>query len=172
MVINHSVAIPGLSDGTTYHFRVQSLDSSNNPAQSPVTSFSTLSVPANTVQASAGSVNTPTFTWNAITGVDTFQIRVDEGAWTDVNDVTYTLGAAVADGAHTFEIRAIDSFGDPGDITLLDFTIDATAPAAVTGLVMASAGSVNLPQFDWTAAADAGSGGFLLPGENRRWGVE
>ena len=44
-VANHSVSLTGLTDGTTYHFRVRAMDQSGNEATSDDQTFTTSSAP-------------------------------------------------------------------------------------------------------------------------------
>ena len=78
--------------------------------------------------------HTPTFSWNAATddgtGVDHYEVNMDGGwIWMKVGDVTAcTWPAALSDGNHTFEVKAIDNAGNVGTAASLTFTIDATSP--------------------------------------------
>ncbi|MGZ4308066.1 MAG: Ig-like domain-containing protein [Gaiellaceae bacterium] len=68
---------------------------------------------------------TPTFTFSSEPGAS-FQCRVDSGAFAGCSS-PYTT-SALADGAHTFQVRAIDTAGNVGAAVSRSFTIDATAP--------------------------------------------
>ena len=78
--------------------------------------------------------NTPTFSWNAATdhdsGIDHYEVNMDGGwIWWKVGDVTtYMWVAALSDGSHTFEVKAVDNAGNVGTAASLTFTIDATSP--------------------------------------------
>jgi len=78
--------------------------------------------------------NTPTFTWDAATdddsGIDHYEINMDSGwIWIKVGDVTtYRWPAALSDGSHTFEVKAVDDAGNVGTAASLTFTIDSTYP--------------------------------------------
>jgi hypothetical protein len=86
--------------------------------------------PATTIDSGpAGPTNdlTPTFAFSANEGDSTFECSVDGGAFATCSS-PYTA-AALADGAHTFEVRAIDPAGNV-DATPADraITVDTTAP--------------------------------------------
>lgn len=78
--------------------------------------------------------NTPTFTWDAATdddsGIDRYEVNMDGGwIWMKVGDVTtYKWPAALCDGSHTFEVKAIDNAGNVGAAASLTFTVDTTSP--------------------------------------------
>lgn len=77
--------------------------------------------------------NTPNFTWDAATdddsGIDRYEVNMDGGwIWIKVGNVTtYTWLAALSDGSHTFEVKAIDNAGNVGVAASLTFTIDTTS---------------------------------------------
>ena len=77
--------------------------------------------------------NRPAFTWDAATddesGIDRYEVNMDGGwIWMKVGDATaYRWPAALSDGSHTFEVKAIDNAGNVGTPASLTFTIDATS---------------------------------------------
>lgn len=139
----HSVTISGLTTGTTYHFRVKSKDGCGRETVSGDLQFTTIdNIPPDTqilsgpVQGSYQSSTEATFTW---TGTDnfspapalTYSVKLDSGAFgpfTFDTTVTYT---DLAQGSHTFQVRAMDEAGNidatPATRT---FTVDTTPPAA------------------------------------------
>jgi|GEM_PF-2123707 len=71
-------------------------------------------------------------TWTASDGVSGllgFEYRVDEGAWTSSSTQSFDL-KDLADGLHTFALRAIDVAGNIAELSV-SFTIDTTAPTVV-----------------------------------------
>jgi len=84
------------------------------------------SEPSNLAKSTPDS-NTPTFTWEAATdddsGVAGYLVRIDGGKWIDIGDVTtYTFEDAIADGTHTFEVKAVDEARNKGTAASLTFT--------------------------------------------------
>ena len=74
--------------------------------------------------------NTPTFTFASTEAGSTFECRMDSGAWT--NCTSPWTSAALADGAHTFNVRATDAAGNTdGSPAVWAFTVSTTAPPPV-----------------------------------------
>jgi hypothetical protein len=73
------------------------------------------------------SDNTPTFAFSSDEPGSSFECRLDSGAWASCTSPT-TVGP-LADGAHTFAVRATDTTGntDPSPASR-SFTVDATPP--------------------------------------------
>ena len=97
LVLEHAVSLDGLESGTTYHYRVKSVDASGNMAVSDDNSFTTLDVeppgaPTNVAVTTPSNDNTPTFTWTAATddasGVASYQARIDSASFADIGNVT------------------------------------------------------------------------------------
>ena len=78
---------------------------------------------------------TPNFFWTAATDNETsvasYDVRVDGGAWTNVGLVTtYDVTPALAEGSHTFSVRARDAGGNVSvEADAAPFTVDLTSPA-------------------------------------------
>jgi len=76
----------------------------------------------------------PTFTWTAasdVSGIARYEYRIDGGEWMATTATSATV--ALADGPHTFEVRAVDNLGLAGSVASIDLVVDATAPAAPAG---------------------------------------
>lgn len=79
----------------------------------------------------------PTFTWDAASdpsGILRYVVRIDGGKWLDIgNTMTYQVNTSgLSAGAHTFEVKAVDTKSNPGNSYSLAFTCvasDKTAPA-------------------------------------------
>ena len=70
---------------------------------------------------------TPTFAFSADQAGSTFECRVDGGAWASCSSAHTT--ASLADGAHTFEVRATDPIGNVDSTPASrGFTVDTAAP--------------------------------------------
>ena len=101
----------------------------------------------------------PTFTWGppATGDVVSFEARIDQDAFVDIGNVTTFIGDAVADGPHTFRVRAVGT-GDRKDaVGSLDFFIDTIAATTPRDLADATTGDELVRIFEWTRSVDPGS---------------
>jgi Bacterial Ig-like domain/RTX calcium-binding nonapeptide repeat (4 copies)/NHL repeat len=124
----HTPSTP-LADGS-HTFYVKATDPAGNPDTSPDSrSFTVDATPPNTTITGGptGPTNdaTPTFTFQASEAGSTFQCRVDSGTWTACTSPNTT--SLLADGSHTFKVRATDPLGnlDPTPAARM-FTVDTT----------------------------------------------
>jgi hypothetical protein len=74
-------------------------------------------------QGSVTNDSTPTFRFSSTEHGSTFQCRVDGGSF-KICSSPYTL-LPLADGAHTFSVRAIDAPGNVSAVVSRSFTVDA-----------------------------------------------
>ena len=121
---------PDLADGT-YAFAVRAVDLAGNVDQTPaVDDFRVDTAPPETSLESGPPVftnsATPTFTYTSDDGVR-FECRLGGGDWVACS-TPHTV-AALADGEHTFQVRAGDAAGnvDPTPATST-FTVDTRPP--------------------------------------------
>lgn len=71
---------------------------------------------------------TPTITWTRPSGATWYQVLLDNGDWIDLGNVdSYTLWS-VADGWHTFYVRAQDNSGSISVSAAITFEIDTVGP--------------------------------------------
>ena len=100
---------------------------------------------------------TPTFTFSSSEGGSSFQCRVDSGSFASCSSPKTT--AHLADGSHTFEVRATDQAGNtdatPDSRT---FTVDATAPE--TTIDSGPSGTTNDPTPTFTFSSSEGGSSF------------
>ena len=93
-----------------------------------------------------------TFTFTGETGAR-FECQLDAGSWaTCTSPISY---AALATGAHTFAVRAVDAAGNTGGSFSRTWTVDATAPS-ITTTFPAAGGRYNNTTYD--AGCVAGTG--------------
>ncbi len=125
-----------LGDGL-HSFSVRASDGVNPPDTTPASrTFTVDATPPQTQVESgpaAGSTtadSTPTFGFSANEGGSTFQCKVDGESFAACSGPgAGHTPAALADGQHTFEVRATDSVGNvDGSPATRTFTVDATAP--------------------------------------------
>ena len=100
---------------------------------------------------------TPTFTFSSSEGGSSFQCRVDSGSFASCSSPKTT--AHLADGSHTFAVRAADQAGNtdatPDSRT---FTVDATAPE--TTIDSGPSGTANDPTPTFTFSSSEGGSSF------------
>ncbi len=132
---NASAVFPGLSDGGHY-FRIKGVDMAGNAGVKGVNFTLDTNAPELEITSPAeGTV----FGWNdvtvdyvaydALTGLDHLQYRLDGGDWTDFGGLNITF-ADLADGVHTVEMRTADMAGNTNS-TSVSFTVDTTAPVVI-----------------------------------------
>ena len=127
----------------------------------PPSAFSLLS-PAD--QSSTG-IPTPTLSWSAATdagsGVDHYQLFIDGSLARDsITGTQSTPTSTLAEGAHTWSVKAVDKMGNSRDSTqtwtiYVDF---GTPPASFSLLTPANGSTVDTltPTFTWQASSDTG----------------
>lgn len=83
-------------------------------------------MPTNLTHATPSSDVTATFTWNVASddvGVTAYDVQIDGGSFASVGNVTTYTTAALANGSHTFGVRARDAAGNASGTASLSFTI-------------------------------------------------
>ena len=120
-----------LADGS-HTFQVRATDHAGNTDPTPASrTFTVDSTPPQTTIDSgpSGTTNdpTPAFAFSSSEAGSSFECRVDSGSFAACGSPHTT--AQLADGSHTFQVRATDPLGNtdptPGSST---FTVDATPP--------------------------------------------
>jgi len=89
--------------------------------------------PSNLTRTTAANNNTPSFTWthstDARTGVDTYEMKLDAGEWTDIGYVNnYSYSSAITDGSHVLYVRAKDGAGNHSASAIVSFSVETVAP--------------------------------------------
>jgi hypothetical protein len=99
--------------------------------------------------------STPSFQFSSSEAGSTFECRVDSGAFASCSSPHTT--AALSDGAHTFEVRAIDGAGntDPTPASRT-FTVDATPPETTITAGPTGTTGDSTPTFEFSSS-EAGS---------------
>jgi hypothetical protein len=120
-----------LADGP-HSFEVRATDSTGSTDATPASrTFTVDATPPNTTIDSgpSGTTNdpTPSFAFSASEPGSSFECKVDSGAYAPCSSPLTT--GALADGPHSFEVRATDPAGNPDPTPASrTFTVDATAP--------------------------------------------
>src|SRR5207247_9714749 len=80
--------------------------------------------------ASSTSGPNVSFGFSDSEGGATFEVRIDGGSWSSAaSPKSYS---SLGDGSHTFDVRALDAYGNASGATSRTWTVDATAPPAPT----------------------------------------
>jgi hypothetical protein len=110
------------------------------------------------------ATDSASFTWSGHDdrdGVVSFSFRLDAGPWTEPNLATTTTLEHLADGEHTFEVRAVDQAGNPDPTPAArSFVVDATAPEP-PGPLMASLTAQGV-RLTWLPSASADVSSYQL----------
>jgi len=110
---------------------------------------------------STTSESTPTLTWGTAEGsIYNYEVRIDLTTIATVGSSTYSYVPVVdlADGVHTWEVRAKNNLGIWGAYaTAYTFTVDTTGPAAPTLVTPANSATVATatPTLTWEAVSGA-----------------
>ena len=149
----------GLADGS-HTFQVRAKDGAGNVDATPASYTWTVdgSAPDTTITANPSNPTSSTsasFSFNSSEASSTFECKLDGGGFAACTSPQNYTG--LADGSHTFQVRATDSIGNV-DPTPASFTwlVDTTAPdTTITGNPPAVTG----PNASFTfTGSDAGSG--------------
>jgi hypothetical protein len=113
--------------------------------------------------------SSPEFSWDATSdsppSAISYELWVDgskrdESPSCSNGDCSVTLASALANGPHTWKIRALDAVRNPRESATRSVTVDAAGPSA-PGLTAPAADAqiaTATPTLTWSAAADDGSG--------------
>ena len=151
-----------LGDGA-HTFEVRATDVAGNTDASPASRSFTVDTTAPDTTITDGPTgttadSTPTFAFTGSGGATSFECRVDAGAWVACTSPFTT--ATLANGAHTFEVRASDAVGNtdasPASRSFTVSSGDTTAPD--TTITAGPSGTTNdsTPTFSFTST-EAGS---------------
>jgi hypothetical protein len=118
--------------------------------------------------------DTPTFEFSGSdsggSGVNSFECRVDGGDWASCSSQHTT--APLSDGSHTFEVRAIDNFGnrDPSPASHT-WTVDTTPPTTSLTSTPSDPDNDDTPTFEFSGSDPGGSGvdGFECQLDGSGW---
>jgi predicted phage tail protein len=152
-----------LADGV-YSWRVRAINVYGTPGEWSAVWMLTVDMPPTApapltpANAATETTGTPSFSWDSVANGATYQIQVDDNAdfnspeLDDTADTTSrTPGAALADGAYSWRVRAINALGTPGEWSATQ-TLTISVPPAVPTLSSpgdASTETTSTPTFIW-----------------------
>jgi WD40 repeat protein len=134
-----TVVMPGLANGA-HTWTVRTRDLAGNTSESAVRTFSVDAKPPGpasllspTGEVVVGSAR-PTLSWLAATdggsGIDHYEVSVDGNALPSTTATSIQLPTALADGAHSWSLVAVDKVGNQSAPASATFKTDTTAPFA------------------------------------------
>lgn len=160
--------IPQLTDDLWY-YRVRAVDYSGNA--SPWSTALTVSidtepsgVPVTNLFPTPTNDDTPTFTWEAVTGASGYRIQVAEDDQfsnividdSDLTSVSFTAGEALSQRLFFWRLASLDEAGNQSAYSLpKQFEIDTSLPDAPVLNAMTTPTNVNTPTFSWNAITGA-----------------
>ena len=128
----------GLADGN-YTFRVRAIDANSNSDQTPATRSFTVDTTAPKTTIDSGPTGTtpdttPTYTFHSDESGSTFQCRIDNAPFGACSGPgSHTPATPLADGPHTFSVRAIDPALNVEDSPETQpFAVDSSLPPDTT----------------------------------------
>ena len=173
-------AYSALAEGA-HSFEVRAIDVAGNVDQSPATFDWEIDSKApeaqiDTKPTALANSATANFTFSASdtggSGIASFECRIDGGAWSVCTSPHQYTG--LAEGAHTFEVKAIDQAGNV-DATPATFswTIDSQAPTTTIETKPAALVNSGTASFTFSGADAGGSGlaSFECRRDGGAWGV-
>ena len=146
---------PSLPDGG-HKFTVRTTDGAGNTSQDVVYVWTIDTVaPATTIgqkPSLLSNVSSPVFTFSAEAG-SSFSCKLDTGAFAACTSPKPL--SSLADGAHTFAVKATDAAGNTGADATFVWTIDTAAPTAAINQKPASPINDTTPTFAFTSETGA-----------------
>ena len=126
-------AYTNLSDGS-HTFQVRALDAYGNVSGTTSRTWTVDAVapPVPSIDSGPAAASTSgknvSFGFSDTEGGSTFEVQIDNGGYgTAASPKAYTN---LSDGSHTFDVRAVDAYGNTSASTTRTWTVDAIAPPA------------------------------------------
>lgn len=156
-------AFDALSDGS-HTFDVQAIDNAGNTGTPAGFTWTVDGTPPTVTitdsPTNPSNVTTPTFGFSgddgAGSGIAGFQCRIDSGGFTPCTSGD-SFGP-LADGSHTFEVRAIDQVGNVSSPASGTWVVDATPPTAAITSSPANPSTAATATFEFTGDDGTGTG--------------
>ncbi|AJF60122.1 MAG: fibronectin type III domain-containing protein [Candidatus Diapherotrites archaeon] len=162
----------GLSNGTTYYFKVSAEDKTGNEGAdsdqinaAPTAGGSGLSSPSISSSThthdSWSTNNLPSFSWGSVSGADNYSYEFNQSSDSTPDTSSDTSGTSYSpgtkdDGIWYFHVRACAS-GSCGSTSHFTVKIDTTGPEQVTDLTI-NANADGTMDLEWDSASDRPSG--------------
>src|SRR5207248_2284271 len=146
----------GVADGS-HTFSVFAIDAAGNADPAPASWTWLIDTVAPSASISASPTNpsnssAPSFTFSSEAGA-TFQCALDGAAFASCSSPKSYTG--VADGSHTFHVKASDTAGNTGTAASYTWTIDTVAPSASITASPTNPSNIASPSFSFSSEAGA-----------------
>src|SRR5205814_3110959 len=145
----------GVADGS-HTFQVKAIDTAGNTGAAASytwtvdTTAPTASITANPTNPSNSS--SPSFSFSSEAGAS-FQCALDGAAFAACTSPKSYSG--VADGSHTFQVKATDTAGNTGPVASYTWTVDTVAPTASITASPTNPSNSSAPSFSFSSEAGA-----------------
>ncbi|MGH2924962.1 MAG: glycosyl hydrolase [Solirubrobacterales bacterium] len=149
-------AVSGLADGV-HTFKVKATDEAGNTRVAASTwtvdtVAPTVSITSGPAQDTTSHDPRPSFGFAASESGTTMECQLDGGGFQACTS-PFTGSGRLADGLHTFDVRATDRAGNLGPTTTRSWTVDAQVDVRITsGLASGSVTSKRRPGFQFTSS--------------------
>jgi len=166
--VNTSFDVTNLSFGSTPTYYVKAL---NSAGTSPNSNTISVTLTANTVTAlDASNITQTSFTanWSSVSGATSYKLKIDNGAFTDIGNVTSSNVTGLTIGSsHTYSVQAVNSGGTGSSSNIITVNLNPAVPAVPTTLVATNIGQTSFTA-NWSPVSGATSyklkidnGGFV-----------
>jgi len=154
---NTSFDVSNLSFGTTPTYYVKAV---NSAGTSPNSNTISVTLNPDTVTAlDATSVTQTSFTanWSSLTGATSYKLKIDNGSFVDVGNVTSSNVTGLTIGSsHTYSVQAVNSGGTGSSSNIITVNLNPAVPAIPTTLVATNIGQTSFTA-NWNAVTNATS---------------
>jgi len=155
--VNTSFDVTNLSFGTTPTYYVKAVNSAGTSPNS-----NTISVTLNpdiVTALDATDLTQTSFTanWSSLTGATSYKLKVDNGAFTDVGNVTSkSITGLTIGSSHTYSVQAVNAGGTGSSSNIITVNLNPAVPAVPTTLVATNIGQTSFTA-NWNSVTNASS---------------
>ncbi len=165
--------VSGLSNGTTYYWRVDATNSGGTSGWSTAWNFTTTVTPpsapvlASPADSSTGSSTSPTLSWNAVAGAASYDVQVSTDSsfgtfavnHTGITGTNYAISGLSNGTTYYWRVDATNSSGASIWSAIWNFTTTVTPPSApvLASPANGSTGISTTPTLSWNVSAQATS---------------
>src|SRR5207253_5971168 len=165
-------AYANLSDGS-HTFQVRALDTYGNTTSAVSRTWTVDAVAPPTPSIDSGPAASSTsgpnvsFGFSDSEGTATFAVRLDGGSWSSA--ASPKGYSSLSDGSHTFDVLALDAYGNATTTTSRTWTVDATAPPAPSIDSGPAASSTSGPNVSFGFSDSEGTATFAVRLDGGSW---